>query len=254
VAADALAAEAISVAHGQRGSPIVIGLAGAQGSGKSTMAPRLVERLSASGLRARILALDDFYLTRAERAYLARDVHPLLATRGVPGTHDTGLLSGILDSLLAGRATEIPIFDKAADDRAGRRTIESGPDIILLEGWCIGARPEPVDRLAAPINALEREEDADGAWRNWVNLRLATDYAALFARLDLRLMLRAPSFDVVLGWRTEQERALLFGGMFGPAIKRFIDHYERITRWMLEDEPADLVIDLDPGRKPTLRA
>jgi D-glycerate 3-kinase len=218
------------------------------------MAPRLAKRVAASGLRAHVIALDDFYLTRAERAELARTVHPLLATRGVPGTHDIGLLSGALGALLAGRNATVPIFDKAADDRAGVRTIDAAADVIVLEGWCIGARPQSEQRLLEPINALERAEDADATWRTWVNHRLATDYAALFARLAVRIFLRAPDFGVVLDWRTEQERDLLFGGMFGARMKRFIDHYDRITRWMLEDEPADLVIDLDRHRTPSLRA
>ena len=127
-------------------------------------------------------------------------------------------------------------------------------DVVILEGWCIGARPQPATALADPVNDLERREDADGRWRSWVNDRLATDYAALFDRLTLRILLRAPSFDVVLRWRTEQERHLLSSGMETPAMKRFIDHYERITRWMLEDEPADLVIVLDRDRNPTVRA
>jgi D-glycerate 3-kinase len=249
---DAAVARAIDAAfHGER---IVVGLAGAQGSGKSTMAPRLADRLAESGLRTHVLALDDFYLTRAERAELARTVHPLLATRGVPGTHDVGLLADALDALLAGGPATIPVFAKAAGDRAGWRTIDSAADVILLEGWCVGAQPEPEQRLLEPINALEREEDADAIWRTWVNHRLATDYAGLFDRLSLRILLRAPDFGVVLGWRSEQERALPFGGLFGVQMKRFIDHYERITRWMLEDEPADLVIDLGPDRIPSLRA
>ncbi|GGE05206.1 kinase [Tsuneonella deserti] len=246
--ADAAVAEAIRAKVG--GERLVVGLSGAQGSGKSTMAPRLVQRLSAAGLRAQVLALDDFYLTEAERAELARTVHPLLLTRGVPGTHDIGLLRGAIDSLLAGREAAIPIFDKARDDRAGWRTLDSAADVILLEGWCVGARPEPSQRLLAPVNALERDEDASGAWRDWVNQHLASDYAALFARLDLRFFLRAPEFDVVLDWRAEQERGLPSGGMSGREVERFIHHYERITRWMLEDEPADLVFDLDPARRP----
>ena len=249
---DAAVAQAIAARF--HGDPILVGLAGAQGSGKSTMAPRLAQRLAATGLRTQVLALDDFYLTREERAQLARSVHPLLATRGVPGTHDVALLTGVLDTLVAGQQAAIPVFDKAADDRAGWRTIDSTADIILLEGWCIGARPQPERRLVEPINALERDEDANGSWRRWANQRLATDYAALFARLAQCILLRAPSFDVVLRWRTEQERELPFGGMSRAAIKRFIDHYERITRWMLKDEPGDLVIDLDPARYPSLRA
>ncbi len=252
-AADAAVVRAIQARH--NGEPILAGLAGAQGSGKSTMAPRVAQRLEDAGLRAAVLALDDFYLTRAERAQMARTVHPLLATRGVPGTHDIALLTRTLDRLLAGDNVQIPRFDKATDDRtADIREIAGPVDVVLLEGWCIGARPQPEAALADPVNDLERREDADGRWRTWVNDRLATDYAALFGRLGLRILLRAPSFDVVLRWRTEQEQQLLFGGMKTPAIKRFIDHYQRITRWMLEDESADLVIDLDPDRTPKVRA
>jgi D-glycerate 3-kinase len=249
---DAAVARAIDARFA--GAPILVGLAGAQGSGKSTMAPRLAKRLSDTGLRTHVLALDDFYLTRAERAELARTVHPLLATRGVPGTHDLSLLSAALDALLASRAAAVPVFDKGLDDRAGWRAIEGPVDVVLLEGWCVGARPEPDQHLAAPINALERDEDANSAWRKSVNHRLASDYAELFGQLDLRIMLRAPSFDVVLGWRTEQERSLVSGGMSDSEIERFIGHYERLTRWMLEDEPADLVIDLGPDRIPSLKA
>ncbi len=252
-AADAAAARAIE--ENWRGAPMVVGLAGAQGSGKSTMAPRLAGRLAATGLRAHVLALDDFYLTHDERAELARSVHPLLATRGVPGTHDIALLNGVLDSLLAGSSAAVPRFDKTADDRAPDECQITGRvDVVLLEGWCIGARPQPAAALVDPVNALERDEDANGLWRQWVNARLATDYAALFARLAARILLRAPAFDVVLAWRTEQERALPSAGMEISAIRRFVDHYERITRWMMEDEPADLVLDLDPARHPSIRA
>lgn len=251
-AADAAVVQAIEARYA--GEPILVGLAGAQGSGKSTMGPRVALRLEDAGLRAAVLALDDFYLTRAERAQLARTVHPLLATRGVPGTHDIALLTRTVERLLAGDDARVPRFDKATDDRAlEARKIAEPVDVVILEGWCIGARPQPEAVLADPVNDLERREDAGERWRTWVNDRLATDYAALFDRLALRILLCAPSFDVVVRWRTEQERQLLSGGMGTPAIKRFIDHYERITRWMLQDEPADLVIDLDADRMPTVR-
>ena len=252
--ADAAAVRAIEARYA--GKPVLIGLAGAQGSGKSTMAPRLAERLTQAGLRTAIVALDDFYLTRAEREELARTVHPLLITRGVPGTHDVALFSGVVDALLAGRSACAPRFDKASDDRVTGdwRRIEGPVDVVLLEGWCIGARPQPDAALAEPVNERERHEDPDGRWRRWVNESLASDYAAMFSRLALCILLRAPNFDVVLRWRTQQEQQLKSGRMGTPAIQRFIDHYERITRWMLEDEPAELVIDLDRDRTPTLRA
>ena len=250
--ADAAATQAIEARFA--GEPILVGLAGAQGSGKSTMAPRAAQRLESAGLRTAVLALDDFYLTRPERAELAREVHPLLATRGVPGTHDIALLTRTVDRLFSGDGAQVPSFDKATDDRTAEWRDMAGPvDVVLLEGWCIGARAQPATALADSVNDLERRDDADACWRSWVNARLATDYAPLFDRLALRILLRAPDFGVVLRWRTEQERQLLFGGMETPVIKRFIDHYERLTRWMLEDEPADLIIDLDEDRTPAVR-
>jgi D-glycerate 3-kinase len=249
-AADRAVAAAIVDRRASLDRPILVGLAGAQGSGKTTMAPRLASLLDEAGLSTAVLALDDFYLTKAERAALARAVHPLLATRGVPGTHDVALLSDTLNHLLAGNGAETPIFDKAIDDRAGSRVIAGPVDIVLLEGWCSGARQQAAAALAHPINALEREEDSEGVWRHWVNDRLAHEYAALFDRIDLRTLLRAPDFEVVERWRGEQEAHLGSKGMPRGEIARFIAHYERITRAMIADEPADIVIDLDADRTP----
>lgn len=249
-AADRAVADAIIGCRQDLARPILVGLAGAQGSGKTTMVPRLAAMLEDSGLRCASLALDDFYLTKSQRAALACDVHPLLATRGVPGTHDVALLSNALDHLLDGSEAAVPVFDKATDDRAGRRTVAGPVDVVLLEGWCIGAQSQDDAALAQPINELERVEDASGTWRQWVNERLAREYAALFGRIDLRLFLRAPDFAVVERWRGEQEAHLGVRGMRHGAIARFVAHYERITRAMIAGEPADLVIDLDERRVP----
>ncbi len=250
-AADHAAAEAVARCQGALSRSIVVGLAGAQGSGKSTMAPRLAALLEKRGLHTAILALDDFYLTRAERLALAETVHPLLATRGVPGTHDIGLLDRTLDAILAGNGkVAVPRFDKATDDRTSLGVLAPPLEVVLLEGWCVGAPPQPDAALIDPVNDLERIEDPRGVWRGWVNHRLATNYAALFDRLAFRVFLHAPSFAVVERWRGEQEVDLGGRGMAPGAIGRFVAHYERITRWMIADEPADLVIDLDSARIP----
>lgn len=261
-AADAYFCEAIAQVRRRRGRAVLVGLSGAQGSGKSTTAGRLVARLAGGGLNAFACSLDDFYLTRAERMALGRDVHPLLATRGVPGTHDVPLMDRVVTRLLTagpGEEVAVPLFDKVEDDRRpldAWRRVAGGIDVVLVEGWCMGARPQAAAALARPINALEREGDADGRWRRHVNARLSGPYAAFFARVDLRLMLRAPSFDCVQGWRAEQERGLDFRAgaprqpMDDDAIARFIAYYERITGWLLEDEPADLIADLDGRRVP----
>ncbi|WP_095012565.1 kinase [Tsuneonella mangrovi] len=248
---DRAVAIAIAECHASLGRTVVIGLAGAQGSGKTTMAARLASLLGKEGLRAAVLALDDFYLTRAERLALAREVHPLLATRGVPGTHDVALLQQTLDALTAGEGqVKMPRFDKARDDRADPVALLPPFNVVLLEGWCIGAQPQAPTDLAQPVNALEHNEDPDGTWRRWVNDRLAGDYAALFARVDLQLFLRAPGFEIVERWRAEQEGDLASPAMDRQQLSRFVAHYERITRSMIADEPADIVIDLDEMRTP----
>lgn len=245
---------------------LVIGICGPQGSGKSTLVALVSRLLAARNLKVATLSIDDLYLTKAERARLARDVHPLLATRGVPGTHDSALGLSVLDALGRPGTIALPRFDKARDDRAPEADwprVEGPADVVLLEGWCVGARPQPAAMLDRPVNALERDEDPDGVWRGFANAALAGPYATLFARLDRLVLLTAPEFAVVRGWRGEQEARLRERlaaegrdpslAMDEAALDRFVAHYERLTRWIAEDLPgaADVVIPLDAARRPT---
>ncbi|HEX4847424.1 MAG TPA: kinase, partial [Novosphingobium sp.] len=100
----------------------VLGLSGSQGSGKTTLVAGLEQALEAQGLRVARLSLDDLYLTRAERIALGQSVHPLLATRGVPGTHDVALGLEVIAALERGKAAALPRFDKGRDDRADPAT------------------------------------------------------------------------------------------------------------------------------------
>jgi D-glycerate 3-kinase len=242
----------------ERGRTVVIGLCGAQGSGKSTIAAAIVALLASAGRSATALSLDDVYLPRAARDTLAREVHPMLVVRGPPGTHDVAQACAVLDALHGRGEVAIPAFDKAADEplpAALWRKVQAPVDVVVLEGWCVGSRPQPFDALAAPINALEAEADPDGRWRRWVNDHLAGEYQGLFARLDDLVLLRAPGFEVVLAWRAEQERKLIARtgqGMSDAQLARFVQHYERLTRWNLAEMPtrAGLVIPLDATRAP----
>lgn len=248
-----LAAWIAARASAQEG-PLIIGISGAQGSGKSTLC-RMLEALlvGEQGLNAATLSLDDLYLTRRERAELAREVHPLFATRGVPGTHDVDLGRSLFDAVRAGQpGLRLPRFDKAVDDRAAECSWPSLPtpvDVLLFEGWCVAARPQAEAELVVPINRLEAAEDAARIWRAHVNAALAGPYRALFDSLDLIVMLAAPCFEAVLGWRQLQEsklRARTGGGMAEAELGRFVMHYERLTRHLLADLPdrADVVIAL----------
>jgi D-glycerate 3-kinase len=242
---------------------VVVGLCGAQGSGKSTAAAALVEILQQDELPAVALSIDDFYLPRAERIALSQTVHPLFATRGVPGTHDVELAQATIDSLAEKEPTLLPSFDKAIDDRRPRsawREVQGPMRVVILEGWCVGALPQPAAQLAEPVNALECDEDPDGRWRGYVNAALEGRYRGLFDRLSPLVLLAAPSFEVVQRWRGEQEQRLREklqqdGGdgsrlMDDAAITRFIAHYERVTRHILEEMPqrADHLICLDGQR------
>jgi D-glycerate 3-kinase len=164
---------------GRDGGPALIGIAGSQGSGKTTLA-----RAAARAAGAAAFSLDDVYLTKAERQAMARRVHPLFATRGVPGTHDLGLAEHTIEALAAGGRTAMPSFDKLADDRrlqAQWPVFDGRPAAILFDGWCVGATAEAQAALAAPVNDLEAREDADGVWRRAANAALAGPYAAFSA-------------------------------------------------------------------------
>jgi D-glycerate 3-kinase len=239
--------------------PVVIGLCGAQGSGKTTLAKAVAASCADHGHSCATLSLDDLYLTRAERNRMARKVHPLLATRGVPGTHDVGLGLSLIDSLQRGQVARLPRFDKARDDREPPDHWPCSPvpcDVLIFEGWCVGARPQSPEELVQPVNALEQDEDAEAAWRRYVNAALAGSYQTLFARIHRLVLLAAPGFEVVHRWRLEQERELAAsagaGIMDEAGVARFISHYERLTRHILREMPrrADLVIWLDERRRP----
>lgn len=236
----------------------VLGINGAQGSGKSRLARFLAQRLSSDhGLAVVVLSLDDFYLSRAARAGLAADVHPLLATRGVPGTHDVNRGIDCLLRLKAGRDCRLPRFSKADDDPlpAEREHRVVGPvDLILFEGWCVGTPPQPDAALIEPVNALEREEDRDGVWRRYVNDQLVGPYARWFSLIDTLVFLAVPGWAQVREWRGQQERetAAARGGgtpLLDPdRLERFLQHYLRLSLHALATLPskADLVLALDP--------
>lgn len=240
---------------------LVLGLNGAQGTGKSTLARLLrlvLERLY--GMRVALLSLDDLYLTAAERMRRAEAIHPLLATRGVPGTHDVSLGIRTIRAFRDGKPLAIPRFDKARDDRvpvAEWPRWEGRCDLVIFEGWCVGARPQRADELREPINELEREDDPTGDWRFYVNRELGGHYQALFAEIDVLLMLRPDGFDRVAQWREQQEARLRESGggpevMAPEEVRRFVMYFERLTRFMWEEMPerADAVVHLGENHLP----
>lgn len=249
----------------QVGRPLRFGVSGSQGSGKSTLSRALRLVLNhCFAVPSCVLSLDDFYRPLDERLALAQRIHPLLATRGVPGTHDMVLLMDTLVSLEnAGsrQVTVIPAFDKSLDTRVAQADFarfQGRPGIVLIEGWCLGARSQSDDSLAEPVNQLEAEEDPHGTWRRYVNDQLRGDYHRLFETLDRFMFLRAPAWTEVKRWRLLQEAKLIrsSGNAYrghldeGDAFERFMAHYERITRQLLNEEPeADATLALDEKQR-----
>jgi D-glycerate 3-kinase len=258
-------AERLAALRAQAGKPIVVGVCGTQASGKTTLAAFVKGLLQETGLKAEVLGIDDLYLSKERRQALADAVHPLFITRGPPGTHDVALGRRVLD-VLTGQSppgdVRMPRFDKAADTLAPLQTWPALPgavDVVLFEGWCVGARPQDEALLAQPINDLERTRDPDGVWRRYANDRLGSDYAALFARIDCLLMLKAPDFSAVFEWRALQEKKLgdrlraeggLTGGrklMSEDDLRVFLAHYQRLTEYILTEMPlrADILVTLE---------
>lgn len=255
-------AETIKSHQKSANRPLIIGINGAQGSGKSTLAACLRFLLQQQHhLRAIALSLDDFYFTQAERQRLAQGIHPLLATRGVPGTHDIPLARKTLSDLLHQHLPVfIPRFNKAIDDRYPPEyadCINEPVDVIVLEGWCLGASAESEASLLYPINDLEASEDQQGDWRRYVNEQLALFYPSLFDLIDIWVMLKAPSFDCVFNWRLEQENKLHQHSqqashvMEPRQLARFIKFYQRITENTLKTLPARVhyLFELDQQRQ-----
>lgn len=238
--------------------PPIIGICGAQGTGKSTLAEFLAAELNdVAAWSVAVLSMDDFYLSPAVRLQLSRTVHPLLATRGPPGTHDCEMMGDCLHRLRRlgdGESMTLPRFDKSRDDRAPAEAWPpvTGPlNAIILEGWCLGVPPQDAGELVTPVNDLEARHDGDARWRTYVNTRLGDEYAEVFSQLDRLIFLRTPDMNAVLRWRSEQESKLIAntsagrpGIMDAPQLREFVQHCERLSRAAIARLPATADVTL----------
>ncbi len=239
---------------------LLIGLSGSQGSGKSTVS-QILKIIFDSNFNLNVVcfSIDDFYKTLSERKKMSKSIHPLFMTRGVPGTHDSKMLYNTIKILLKKKfkTIKIPRFDKSIDDRLKSKywqKIKNKPDIIIFEGWCVGANPQPSKELEKPINILEKGEDTKLTWRKKVNNELKTNYKKIYNLLDKKIYLKVPNFKYVLKWRMLQEKKLRIKSrkktMTDKQIKRFVMFYERVTRNMIKEyKNNDAVILIDKSHK-----
>lgn len=260
-------AERIFNQYQNQDAPYFVGINGCQGSGKSTLSDYICHYLSETyQLNIVVMSLDDFYLSKNARNKLAENIHPLLKTRGVPGTHDTQLLKDILDKVKKRESNFfIPRFNKATDDpheKAQWQQIEKPIDILILEGWCWGVTAQTDEQLLQPINELEKYNDKNGSWRNYVNNQLLTHYQPLYEYFDFWAALQAPSFSSVYRWRLEQEQKLIkrlspvdqqSNVMNEEQILHFIQYFQRLTTHGMQTLPvfAQALYYLDENRSIT---
>ncbi len=240
----------------------IIGLSGGQGAGKSTITEILKFILKKKyGLNLCCFSIDDFYKTKKQRRKMSKNTHPLFLTRGVPGTHDIVLINKIIKKLKERnfKTVHIPKFDKSIDDRSKKnkwQKIKNPPDIIIFEGWCIGAKHQKNSVLKKHMNPVEKNYDINLKWRKTVNNNLKNQYKKLFNKIDKLVYLKAPNFDYIFKWRLLQEQKMKLTSknkkiMSKSQVKKFIMFYERITKQMMKDfsKISDLTIFLDRSHR-----
>ena len=239
-----------------KGKTLFLGFSGGQGSGKTTVAS-ILEIILKKYFKRKIYvsSIDDFYKTLGDRNKMSEKIHPLFKTRGVPGTHDISLIKNFFSIMKSKKFKKIrlPKFAKAMDDRLKKRhwfNVKQKPEIVILEGWCVGAKPQSNHIIKRPINILEKYEDQNLIWRKYVNEKLKKEYKKLFALIDHFIFMKIPDFKMVFKWRLLQEKKLKNKSyltkkiMSYNEIKRFIMFYERITLQMMKDlsKSASLVM------------
>jgi D-glycerate 3-kinase len=239
----------------REGGRRAVGVAAAPGTGKSTLCATMQHLLTLQGVPSIVIALDDYYLPLPARKQLAATAHPLFRTRGVPGTHDLDLMLGDIGRLISGdiHGLKLPLFDKSIDDRAPRaewQAVDAPPEVLLVEGWFIGAPAQPGGELKAPVNDFERMNDPDGAWRTTVNEALGRYREGLAGVLEEFWYLSAPGWDCIVDWRWQQERELARMNLRSHAeVQAFLAHYQRIVLHMQRTHPRWASLSLETDRE-----
>ncbi len=245
--------------------PYFVGLAGGQGTGKTTISS-IIKIILEKYFKLKVfkISIDDFYKTRKERIALSKKVHPMLLTRGVPGTHDISMMLDFFKKSKARKfkSMKLPNFNKAIDDRFPKNkwnTINKRPDVIIFEGWCVGARAETNKTLKKSLNSMEKANDHKLVWRKYVNQQLKTKYKKLYSQLNCMIYLKAKNFSLLQKWRLKQEHKLWLktkkkGGhkiMSKGDVINFMRTYQRITQNMFKNMPkyASIILNLNSNHQ-----
>ena len=246
-------------------NPYLVGLAGGQGTGKTTISSILSIILRKYfKLNVFVISIDDFYKTRKERFLLSKKIHPSLMTRGVPGTHDINIMLDFFKKAKSKKfkSLKLPKFNKAIDDRYKKKfwySIKKKPDVIIFEGWCVGAKAEKNNTLKKAINSLEKMDDKKLIWRKHVNNQLKSKYKKLYNQLNCLLFLKAKNFSLLQEWRLKQEKKLWLKNskssnnkiMNKKDVFKFMQTYQRVTQNMLRFAPkyASIILNLNSNHQ-----
>ena len=245
--------------------PYFVGLAGGQGTGKTTISSLIkVILIKYFKLKVFRISIDDFYKTRNERIKLSKRIHPMLLTRGVPGTHDINMMLNFFKNVKSKKfkRLKLPTFNKAIDDRFNKKNwydLKNKPDVIIFEGWCVGAKSEGRNSLKKSINSMERIKDHKGIWRKYVNQQLKSKYKNLYSQLNCLIFLKAKNFSLLQKWRLKQERKLGLKSknkikskvMNKEDVLNFMQTYQRITQNMFRNTPnyASIIFNLSSNHQ-----
>ena len=249
----------------EKKKPFILGLSGGQGSGKTTISSIIYIILSKYfKLNVFKISIDDFYKTRKKRLELSKKVHPLLMVRGVPGTHDISIMLDFFKRIKEKKfkSIKLPRFNKATDDRYNKKlwySVKRRPDVIIFEGWCVGAKAEQNYTLKTPINSLEKLKDQKIIWRRFVNKQLKSKYKKLYDQLNCLLFIKAKNFSLLRQWRIKQEKKLSLKSkrsnklkiMSDKEIINFMQTYQRITQNMFKSVPkyASIILNLNSNHQ-----
>jgi D-glycerate 3-kinase len=245
--------------------PYFVGLAGGQGTGKTTSSS-LIKIILTKYFKLKVfkISIDDFYKTRKERIRLSKRVHPMLLTRGVPGTHDINMMLNFFKKAKSKKfkRLKLPTFNKAIDDRFDKKRwydLKEKPDVIIFEGWCVGAKAEKINTLNKTINLMEKNKDKKKIWRKYVNQQLKSKYKNLYSQLNCLIYLRAKNFNLLQKWRLKQERKLLLSSKKNSKLKimnkedvlSFMQTYQRVTQNMFKNMPkyASIILNLNSNHQ-----
>ena len=245
--------------------PYFVGLAGGQGTGKTTISS-LIRIILTKYFKLNVfrISIDDFYKTRKERINLSKRIHPILLTRGVPGTHDINMMLNFFRKSKSKKfkRLKLPTFNKAIDDRFNKKKwydLKKRPDVIIFEGWCVGAKSEKNTTLKKTINSMEKSKDQKQIWRKYVNQQLKSKYKNLYSQLHCLIYLRAKNFSLLQKWRLKQERKLWIKSKLKSNLKimskgdviNFMQTYQRITQNMFKYMPkyASIILNLNTNHQ-----